>query len=167
MDKLYIKILDAFKSKQAVFTDAGLVPPKFIDLYRGQPQEPEQFDGVVPYSIFIEYAIDWRNGLLTLSVHVLIDMINPTNSRLNPDLTALKMITYYQKVHEVLNGLSSDNTGKLERTTETPQNIQGAHYQIITYEAKIYSHQYTDGTEVDGSIEEVAINKQLLHKFTL
>ena len=56
MKELYTTIQNLFSTEatKAVFNEAHLYPPEFIDLYNGQPESPEEFEFTTPaYSLII------------------------------------------------------------------------------------------------------------------
>jgi hypothetical protein len=46
MEAVYNKIIETFASDEAiaVFTEANLPQPRTIDIYRGQPDDPDSFE---------------------------------------------------------------------------------------------------------------------------
>lgn len=57
MKELYTTIQHLFSTEEtkAVFNEAHLYPPEFIDLYNGQPESPEEFEFTTP-ALFLDYS---------------------------------------------------------------------------------------------------------------
>ena len=60
MNFLLQKIYRTFEANNSLLTDAGLQPVGTIDLYRGQPLNPEGFEYYEIPALFIDYSIAWE-----------------------------------------------------------------------------------------------------------
>ncbi len=137
MDKLYLKILEVFKQKEVLFTKYDLPAIKYIDLYRGQPLAPQNFELYDVPALFLEYAINWDTKILNLSVHVVTDQTHSTSSISTNKMTGLQIFTMYNVVKEILKGVSSEHTGKLKLISERPAETDVVNYQIIDFSCSI------------------------------
>mgnify|MGYP003592875089 FL=1 len=72
MVQLFPIIQQAFEDKKAWFTDNGLPAIAFIDMYMGQPLNPEEFEFILP-AVFIDYSIDWQQELIQVDAHILTE----------------------------------------------------------------------------------------------
>lgn len=143
MKQLYKSIQSLFKSPETlpVFQQLNLCPPKFIDLYNGQPESPDDFEFTTP-ALFIDYSISWdkagtmRLGTLTLEVHILTDP-TPETDNLTVPLSGLEKVDYYETISDLLEGLSTSETSALVLTSERPVVTDYFNYHVITFTCTI------------------------------
>lgn len=160
MDKLYLKIIEEFENKKNLFIKYNVPHIRYIDLYRGQPLAPERFELYDIPALFLEYGIDWKTNILNLSVHVVCDS-NFTTSNISPNkITGLEIFTLYKVVKEILQGLSCEDTGKLELVSERPAEADVVNYQIIDFTTSMKYNKLEDEFK-DGRIEQIKTKKHL------
>lgn len=143
MKELYTTIQNLFSTEatKAVFEEAHLYPPEFIDLYNGQPESPEEFEFTTP-ALFLDYSINWersgamRRGELTLEVHVLTDP-TPETDNLPPTLEGMEKITYYETISDLLEDLSTFETSGLILKQERPITTDYFNYHLLTFSCTI------------------------------
>lgn len=154
MDVLLKKIYDVFAANTALFTDLNVAPVKTIDLYRGQPATPEQFEYFETPALFIDYSLDWKrvgktwDASGTLDVHVVTD--NPFHDTGNIFTSldeGLKKTFYYTIARKLLDNLESDNTSKLVRSTEQPVDTGVSVYHKLSYTFNYYDPVVIDKNE--------------------
>lgn len=163
MKPLYQAIQALFRQPETLktFTGQGLCIPEFIDLYAGQPEEPDRFEFTTP-ALFIDYSIDWeragtmRRGKLTLEVHVLTDPTDETDNLSDP-LSGLEKIEYYETVSDLLEDLATCETSGLVLTGERPVTTEYFNYHLLTFTCTI-SRRRTRVTP--GSINNVLVGKK-------
>ena len=149
MKELYTTIQNLFSTEEtkAVFEEARLSPPEFIDLYNGQPESPEEFEFTTP-ALFVDYSINWersgtmRRGELTLEVHVLTDP-TPETDNLPPIVEGMEKITYYETISDLLEDLSTSETSGLILKQERPVTTDYFNYHLLTFSCTI-SRRRTD-----------------------
>lgn len=164
MKELYTAIQHLFSTEEtkAVFNEAHLYPPEFIDLYNGQPESPEEFEFTTP-ALFLDYSINWersgamRRGELTLEVHVLTDP-TPETDNLPPTLEGMEKITYYETISNLLEDLSTFETSGLILKQERPITTDYFNYHLLTFSCTI-SRRRTDISHV-GKIEHIVTEKK-------
>lgn len=140
METLYKAIVDTFNNNPQVFADRNLPAPRTIDIYMGQPDDPEGWEVFEP-ALFIGWSIQPQSNndpdLLTLEVHLVQDPGTGTESfceRLDDGVEYLRMI---KAVKYVLNKLRADNTTPLKWAGERPGTSPFYRYHIITYTCTI------------------------------
>ena len=162
MENLYLKICQRIKERADLFITNNLPPVNYIDLYRGQPLAPERFELYDLPALFLEYNINWESNLLTLNVHVVTDQTHSTASISPNRLTGLQIFTLYKVVKQLLNGLSSETTGKLKLTGERPAEADVVNYQILDFTCSIEESELEEKF-AQGTIEKLTIKKKLTY----
>ena len=135
MYPIYNAILAAFESQKTLFTKNHLKPP-FIDVFLGQPSDPEAFEFVTP-AIFIDYSIDWRNCVLTIEAHVVDDPGEETNNHNPKRDQGLDHLRYLAICRHIINGVSAYGTKKLRPSTERPVTTDYFQYHQQNFETLI------------------------------
>lgn len=165
MKELYTAIQDLFKQKETVkvFNGKKLRVPEFIDLYNGQPEEPNEFEFTLP-ALFIDYSIAWdragtmRKGELTVEVHVLAEPGEETDN-LNVPLSGLDKVDYYETISDLLEDLSTSETSKLVLKGEKPVATDYFNYHLLTFSCTISRRRTSVRKEV---VENVSIEKKYI-----
>lgn len=142
MKLLYQAIQTLFRQPETIqaFRALNLTPPEYIDLYDGQPEEPERFEFTTP-ALFIDYSIDWstagttRIGTLTLEVHVLTDPTDETDN--HATLLGLEKVDYYETISNLLEDLSTSETSGLVLKSERPVTTDYFSYHQLTFTCTI------------------------------
>lgn len=167
MDKLFLKIYQVFDENQSLFTEAGLEPIRHIDKYRGQTQNPEQFELYDIPAMFIDYRISWQrdgrvyNGILELDFHIVTDATWPTSNLSTNKNEGLKAIQYIQLARELLDNLSSENTGKMLRLSEQPMDADVVSYHVLRYTCNYYDTTITGKKYASTTPEDVDLSGKL------
>lgn len=164
MKELYTTIQSLFREAETekAFKEAGLLLPKFIDLYNGQPEAPEDFEFTTP-ALFIDYAISWeragtmRRGELTVEVHVLTDP-TPETDNLSPQIGGLEKVTYYEMISNLLEDLDTSETSGLVLKGERPVATDYFNYHMLTFSCTI-SRRRTNVSLV-GRIDNIVAEKK-------
>lgn len=164
MKELYTSIQKLFRDNEtvAIFREAGLTPPEYIDLYNGQPEMPEDFEFSTP-ALFIDYSVSWeragamRRGELTLDVHVLTDPTAETDN-LTSEIEGLEKITYYEAVSNILEDLATSETSGLVLKGERPVATDYFNYHLLSFSCTI-SRRRTD-VSLTGKIDSVVAEKK-------
>ena len=170
MDKLFLKIYDVFDANQALFTDAGLEPIRHLDKYRGQPQNPEQFELYNIPAIFIDYRITWQrdgrlyNGVVEIDFHLITDATWPTSNLSTNKAEGLKSMMYIQFCRQLLDNISSDNTGRMMRVGEQPVDAEVVSYQVLRYSCAYYDTAITGKQYAETTPEGIELSGKLKAK---
>jgi len=170
MKKLYLAVLESMENEEniALFTEEGLTPPVFIDLYDSQPEMPDQFEFMCP-ALFLDYSVVWgkngsqRIGTLTLEAHVLTDA-TPSTANISARLPkGLDKINYYETVADVLEGIATEETSGLVLSGERPVSTDYFNYHMLIFTCTISrkikrTRKYASGTieaiPIDGNIKQ-------------
>lgn len=146
MEQFFISVYDAFDAAKSKFTDIGLKPIVHIDRYRGQPEDPTQFEYFPLPALFIDWSVKWEKaglrksyeGVLNLEFHLLTDATWDTaNISTNRD-AGLESVLHLSIVRNILDGIKSPNTGPMTRSDETPVGTEVTNYHLLKYTAPYY-----------------------------
>lgn len=145
MEELYLKILEAFENNTQLFYNAGLNPPRQIDLHRGQPDD-EGAEIFLP-AIFVDIRITASNtdpgpDATTVSVHILMDNGPGTENYSYNREDGLKYLQFIKVVKKILNKLVSEATSRLEYAGE--EAVQTAYMRYIVVNYTCNTDRYTD-----------------------
>lgn len=140
METLYKTITDTFNNNPQVFTDRLLPVPRTIDIYMGQPEDPEGWEVFEP-AIFLNWSIAPQSNndpdLLTLEVHLVQDPGAATENFSDQLTEGLEYLRMIKAVKYILNKLRADNTTPLKWAGERPGASAFYRYHIITYTCSI------------------------------
>ena len=152
--QFFLDLHQAFEDQASIFTAAGVQPVAIIDRFRGQPQNPEQFEIFPLPAIFVQRSAAWtREGKTykadwSLIFHTVYDATWETSSISTNKEEGLKYYTWLDKVREVLDNFSTAFTGTLFRTED--ETIETG---VVNYEALGYSCQYYGSTAIGTQYE--------------
>ncbi|WP_295674628.1 hypothetical protein [uncultured Mucilaginibacter sp.] len=172
MDDILLAVNAAFTAKAAWFTSRGLIPPRLIDFYMGQPENPEEFEFVLP-ALFMDYSVSWKmtgqyyGGPATLMFHALPDTAAPTENISARQAEGLQTTVWYRLVRQVLDTVTGENFQQLIRGQEHTAATADFRYHIMDYGTQVSEipGQYVDKF-TDGSIEEINITGDAKGKFS-
>lgn len=143
MQNLYLKILEQFKNNNHRFKELDLEPIRTVDMYSGQPDNPELFEFTAP-AVFVDYNIDWekgsaaiKRGVLNLTLHIITDPAPGTESWSHNKEEGLRRLMYYTLILELIEGVRTDNVGSLYAISEQPEKTDYFDYHTITFQAVI------------------------------
>ena len=148
MKNLYKKIIQTLTSPEAKqkFIDADVKPIKWVDEFEGQYYQPEMFEGFTTPAVLVEWDIQYPKAKpaadVSLTLHIMYEQPAHADS-LNKDIDkALKRFDFKDIVLELINGLESKNTGKLELISESglkePAIVK---VHLLTFECSYRSKQ--------------------------
>ena len=155
MKNIYQECKAKLSSQEANDLLLGRELPKvrYVDLYKGQYLSPELFDVMPLPAVLIEWSINHIDETATLSLHLVYEQLRDTSSLSASPVASLKFFDYINTIHELINGLESVNTGKLEPAGFSPiqlDRVATAH--MLNYQCsyqdildKIDPYTYTDG----------------------
>ncbi len=149
MNTIYEKIIQQLNNNEAAFTDAGLIPIKHIDKFRGQYLNPEAHEIFATPAIFYKWQAAWSNigngiqrGDVAIDIHIVLDNYHSAASGSSDYVEALKIDKYYEVINSLLHGLSGKKFTPLQRTADQPDEQPT---QLIVHITS-YSCKYTDNT---------------------
>lgn len=154
MKNLYLKIVETIENSRELFTEKGLLPIETIDLYDGQPDEPNNFEFTCP-ALFVDYKIDWerggsgmKRGVVNLDVHILTHPGIGTEN-FNPRLPeGLQKLEYYDLIAELMERVATDNVSSLALISEEPVLTDYFCYHMLRFNAPIYRHKQNRYTKL-------------------
>lgn len=160
MEKLYLKIIEKIEAAEPVFTQAGLPAVRYIDLYRGQPQNPARFEFFDLPAIFVQYKIEKNRA--NIDIHVLTDQNHDTNNLSPNQMNGLDIIRFYELIKDTLTDLEADNTSKLHWRSDEPMDADVVNYHIISFECYYETILYDKNlTEIDITDTEINLTGKL------
>lgn len=118
MKALYNTIIERLTSQQAkeAYRAKGIPSMKYIDLYRGQYFNPENYELLKLPGLLFEFTIAYSNteGIANITLHLLYEQKRDTSNISQSKEKALKFFDFVSVTHTLLEELESPNTGKLE-----------------------------------------------------
>ncbi len=137
MKNIYLKINEKIKASDDQFTSRGLPLIKHIDLFNGEDLLPEAYKQYTLPALFTEYKIDWEKQILNLKLHVLLAKGESTANTSDNQLEALKVFDTYNLIKNLMIGLESESTGKLQLVGEESTSSNLINYQMIDFNCRI------------------------------
>lgn len=159
-------IIEAEKQK---FEDYGLNANFFIDIYRGQPEDPEQHEYYSLPALFIDYTITGQGKdkprLIQITLHLEIDEEN-NMSNVSPDKeSGMNRFVYCAVLQEILEGKKLVGNSALRFVSEVPIDNQVADYHSLIFEFESFAKDLIsnpvfetgefDKPNVDGNLKEI------------
>lgn len=146
MDAAYFTSLyQAFADAESKFTTAGVPPVAFIDRYRGQPLNPEQYEYYPLPAIFIQRRAKWEkkgnfyDAQWELNFHIVTEPTWDTSNIATNKEEGLKYFTFLDCVREVLDNFKTETTGSMTRTEDEVIDSGVTVYEALGYECPYYS----------------------------
>lgn len=110
----------------------GLNNIQQVDVYRGQYQNPEDFEVMVLPAVYLSREIDHKENEMSLTTHVVLSRQDNTESFATDD-------QYLKEIKEALHHLESDTNGKLTLVSEnTEATYPMLSVYLLNYEASYY-----------------------------
>jgi len=158
MVNFYNKISELFHApatKQA-YLDESLPAPAHIDLYRSQDQNPELFELFSLPALFLDWTIDHRESRANITVYVCFEV---PAERTSPDF-----LRFVELTRNVLDGVESSSTGKLQLVSENLHDMNGIIEVVqLHFECSYYAQNHKKGHNV-SEFEQVNIKPNLTTK---
>jgi len=170
MIQLFPKIQDAFDDtdNKALFTNNDLPEIAFVDVYMGQPINPEEFEFTLP-AVFIDYNIDWAQGFITVDAHVLSEFAEDSGSPFKKKDEGISYLKTLAICRHILTGIKTDYISRLKPLSERPATTEYYHYHILSFQANIQDYidnslipaRLTDATGVNAVIDTHVLKKDV------
>ncbi|MEO6176791.1 MAG: hypothetical protein ABIP27_16690 [Flavobacterium circumlabens] len=133
-------IIEAEKQK---FEDQGLDGNFFIDIYRGQPEEAEQFEYFSLPALFIDYTVTGQGKdkprLIQITLHLVTDEENDM-SNVAPDKEfGMNRFVYCGILQEILEGRKLVGNSVLKFNSEVPIDNPVADYHTLIFEFESFA----------------------------
>ena len=148
-----LKMYKLFEENKEKFKKYDLLSDFFIDVYRSQPLDPENYEYFSLPAIFVDYDIQGQGKgkarLVTMTLHIITDELpDASNISLQQD-TGLKRFLYHYIIQDLLEGNRLGNTSALKFISE---NIVDA--PVINYHNQVYQFEaYLE--DLAGTPEEI------------
>jgi hypothetical protein len=158
-------IIEAEKQK---FEDQGLNGSFFIDIYRGQPEDPEQHEFFSLPAIFIDYSTTGQGKdkprLIQITLHLLIDEENDMSNVASDNVAGMNRFVYCSILQEILEGRKLVANSPLKFLSEVPIDNPVADYHRMIFEFESFAKDLIsnpifetgefDKPNVDGQLRE-------------
>ncbi len=145
MKNLFKSIQDLFLNQSKDdFIDLGLKPIKMFDLNKGQLDDPESFELLTLPAILFDWNIDKDENIndgksiASITLYLVYEQTRDSSSHSRRQDDALKIFDFLEIVHDKLEGIESEDTGKLAFINEQTISLGG----IVTAFAQSYSCSY-------------------------
>lgn len=157
MKDLYNSVTDRLTSKEAraIYVQKGVSGCKFVDLFRGQYLNWEDFDTFPLPAVLFEFTIDHINNTATVTLHLCYEQPMDTSSISRSKAAALKFFDFVEGTKEILTGLEGVRSGKLELSTEEMAkddaivNVYLLSYTCSYGTSKKNKYDYTTGNDLE------------------
>ena len=158
-----LELYKLLESKKQVFIDAGLAPFEYLDVYRGQPLQPQLYEYFPLPAIFIGFSMT-GNGIrqkrtVTMELHLITDTMPDTSNISEQKDTGVKRFMYYLLVQQILEDSTLGKTTKLVFGNEEPIEIPVINYHTQTYSFDAFL------SDMMGNIEETLGQFEALNIF--
>ena len=176
---MIVQLLELYKRIEAnkqKFIDAGLNGNFFIDVYRSQPLEPDQYEYFSLPAIFVDYSMlgQGKNKprKITLTLHIVTDEM-PDASSISPQKKdGLNRFIYNLLLQQIVEGTKLGATTPLTFIDEHPIDESVTNHHAQTYEFEAYLHDMVSGNpaQIIGQFEKLNIfgslkNHRVLNRF--
>ena len=167
MKTLYKAILNKLKDSKTAFTEQGITPVNYIDLFADQYFMPEMFELFAENSVLMDWDIDHTSSpaIATLNIHCCYEQLRFTdNLSANTDL-GLKFLDYVDIVHKLVSGVTTAQTGKLELNYEGFIKMDSiVDVYMLTYTCSYNGRTNHKMEYQDGQFEQANIDGNLVEK---
>jgi hypothetical protein len=170
MKTFYNKVIAVFKTPEtkAKFTDKGISPVGYIDLYAGQDLNEENFELFSQPALFIDWDVDYSGDIprATVTFYCCFEQLRDTsNISLNKDL-GLKFLDYVAIIDEVAGTITSETTGTLEIVSEGFNKMDSiVDIYLLTYECSFKGRKNPLDKYQAGDYDTLDLNKKLTIEF--
>jgi hypothetical protein len=162
-----LKLYQLLEAKSSEFTDKGLSPISFIDVYRSQPMEPELYEYFSLPAIFVDYTMQGQGikqpRLITMTLHIVTDELPDASNISEQKTEGLKRFMYNLIIQQLLEGCKLGATTALKFVTEGIVDVPVINYHTQSYEFNAYPGEMMGDIDyIFGEFERLNIYKTLL-----
>ncbi|MFH6945123.1 hypothetical protein [Flavobacterium sp. FlaQc-50] len=164
----FLNLYSIIEAEKQKFEDRGLNGNFFIDIYRGQPEDPEQYEFFSLPALFIDYTVTGqgkdRPRLIQITLHLLIDEENDMSNVAPNNLVGMNRFVYCGILQEILEGRKLVMNSALKFISEVPIDNAVADYHSLIFEFEsfpkdlisnpVFETGEFDKPNVDGQIKE-------------
>jgi hypothetical protein len=149
MKEIYQKIIEKLTSAAtvALFQEAGILPVRFVDLYKGQYLDYSKFEITPLPAVYVDWKIIITNptqneSTAMIMLHLAYETVPDTSSLSLQRNEALKLFDYINLVQQVVATIQVEGIGKLKlRNIEPVQLDNPGQVILLTYETAIQLYQ--------------------------
>lgn len=170
MKTFYKKLIEVFENPEnkAKFTDQGISPISYIDLYAGQDLNEENFELFSQSVLFIDWDIDYSGDIprATVTFYCCFEQLRDTsNISLNRDL-GLKFLDYIDTINEVAGTIETAVSGKLDLISEGFNKMDSiVDIYLLTYECSYSGRKNPLSKYQAGDYDTLKLNPNLTIEF--
>jgi len=164
-----LELYNAFEANKSKFTNRGLSGSFFLDVYRGQPLEPELYEYFSLPAIFIDYSMQGQGQnkprLVTMTAHIVTDEMPDASNISEQKTVGLNRLLYNLTIQEILEGckLGSSSPLKFQDEQMIDAEVNNYHTQSWQFEAYLCD-MIGNPTEILGMFETLNIFVTLTNK---
>ena len=137
-----LEIYLLFEANSSKFTDQGLSPISFLDVYRSQPLEPELYEYFPVPAVFIDYSMQGKGRnqprIISITLHVITDEMPDASNISEQKGEGLKRFLYLLLIQQILEGSKLGKTTALKFVTENIVDVPVVNYHTQTYEFEAF-----------------------------
>ena len=161
-----LEIYLLFESNSSRFTDQGLSPISFLDVYRSQPLEPELYEYFPVPAVFIDYSMQGQGigqrRRITMTLHVITDEMPDASNISEQKSEGLKRFLYLLLIQQTLEGSKLGKTTSLKFVSENIVDVPVINYHTQTYEFEAFPVDMIGDIDlILGEFERLNIYKNL------
>lgn len=168
MDKqLKLALYAHFEAQKSIFTNAGCKPVEYIDKFRGQPLNPEQYEyyplPALFYSRKTVWALEGQSYKATIAwqFHIVTEPTWDTSNIAANKEAGLEYDTFIDLVRDVLDSFKTAYTTTMIRAEDDEMDSGVTVYDVLGYVceyyatsqlAKNYDEAYPEGITFTGKL---------------
>ncbi|QSW90716.1 hypothetical protein J0383_07870 [Flavobacterium endoglycinae] len=139
----FINLYSVIDAEKQRFEDQGLDGNFYMDKYRGQPADPEQFEYFTLPAIFVDYTITGQGKdkprLIQITLHLLVDEENDMSNVAPNYIAGMNSFVYCGVLQEILEGRKLVGNSVLKFVSEVPIDNPVADYHSMIFEFESYA----------------------------
>lgn len=158
-----LSLYDVIAANKQKFIDAGLNGDFFIDIYRSQPFQPDQYEYFSLPAIFVDYSMSGNGAkkprTVDITLHIVTDEL-PDASNITPNnREGLNKLLYNLILQQILDGIKLKSTSPLQFVSEIPvvDAVTEYHTQTYRFDAYLYDMIGTKPSEIIGQFDRLNI----------
>ncbi|WP_312313363.1 hypothetical protein [Empedobacter brevis] len=165
MKELYHKIINQFSKEDVIniFTKEGISQPQYIDLYSQQDLDQTNTELLTKNNLLIDWTVNHKekSPIATLVCRLSYGQFHNTSEHGTDDF----FLTYIDKVHQVLKGLETKSTGKLNLIDEGFNHDEKSTLNVYLLQYECSYSGKSDLIEFNGSYDKIILKNELKYDF--
>ncbi len=170
MNTFYNKVIAVFENPEtkAKFTDKGISPVSYIDLYAGQDLNEENFELFSQPALLVDWDLNYQSDTptATVTLYCCYEQLRDTsNISMNRDL-GLKFLDFVATIDAIASTIESETTGKLEIVSEGLKNMDSiVDIYLLTYECSYSGRKNPLSKYQAGDYDKLNLDGNLKYEF--